>query len=201
VDWNDRSRAVLGSKLWVHPTYRAGNSLNAQDVAVIEIGANWTLSSSLGVVELASNTNCGSCESPGTNYFVSGYGLTSSTSSGGSGLSDTLLFVTQQNVDTGTCLARLQVTAGPTAGLTVGAVCAGPIGSTGGKDSCQGDSGGPLTFDRGVGISPRYLQVGIVSYGTAQVNPLCGGNGDFGVYVRKAFFVVMVPVGTGLFHF
>ncbi len=186
TNWNDRSRALRGAKLWVHSTYRAGNSLSSQDIAVIQVAGNWTFSSSLGVVELASSSNCGSCESATTNYLVSGYGYTKSDASGGSLLSDTLKFVAQQCVAREpTCLNRLRAAVGnPNVGLTDGVVCAGPIGTTFGKDSCQGDSGGPLTVDQGPSVVPRYLQVGIVSTGTAQTNPLCGGDGDYGIYVR-----------------
>ena len=57
-------------------------------------------------------------------------------------------------------------------------LCAGL--SEGGVDSCNGDSGGPLLQ----GSAGRWVQLGIVSYGT----PNCGRPGAYGVYTRIAAF-------------
>ncbi|WP_285691966.1 serine protease [Actinoplanes sp. NBRC 103695] len=53
-------------------------------------------------------------------------------------------------------------------------ICAGRSG----KDSCQGDSGGPL-FVKVPGAQPKYLQIGIVSWGWG-----CGATGRPGVYTQ-----------------
>jgi secreted trypsin-like serine protease len=104
---------------------------------------------------------------------------------GDSGVSPNLRYVNQLLVADATCdarmFARLRIRQ-----YAAGELCAGPVTGNSGQDSCGGDSGGPLVFDSGAGNNPRYLQVGIVSSGTAPVgsNPLCGGAGDYGIYVR-----------------
>lgn len=62
-------------------------------------------------------------------------------------------------------------------------LCAGGVPD---KDSCGGDSGGPLMYPgraRGVGV--RYVQRGIVSYGSKR----CGVGGYPGVYTRVAYYM------------
>ncbi len=68
-------------------------------------------------------------------------------------------------------------------------VCAGP--SEGGVDSCNGDSGGPLLVqDR----DQRWMQVGIVSYGSVK----CGTPGKYGVYTRVGAFAPWIERNLGL---
>jgi secreted trypsin-like serine protease len=186
IRWSDRTQARTASAFWVHPTYLVGaSSLASQDMAVIRIsGANFTFSASVGQITLSNGNNCPNCETAGQQYFVSGYGYTSSTASGGSGLVENLRYVEQQNVDIGTCNKRLQTNVGNNnVVLNDNTICAGPKpAGTAGMDSCQGDSGGPLFVQNAAGSNPRYVQVGIVSSGTEQSNPLCGVAGDFGTY-------------------
>ena len=196
IDFNSRGNAVTASAYWVHSTYIAGPSIPQQDIAVIRVSRNFTFGASIGSITLSNGANCVGCEtdtpSP-TQYFVSGYGYTVSTASGGSGLSNQLLYVEQQFVTSFSCLTRLQLNAGTTTiGLPQNVICAGPVpAGTANKDSCQGDSGGPLFVQFPVGTTPRYVQVGIVSVSTEQADPFCGVSGDFGIYVRcvfRAFF-------------
>jgi len=186
ISWTDRSQARTAQAFWVHPTYLAGLSLQSQDLAVIRIGgANFSFSASVAQITLSTGANCPGCETAGQQYFVSGYGYTSSTSAGSSGLVNNLRFVEQQNVDLTTCNARLKANVGNNnVVLNDNIICAGPVpAGTSGKDSCAGDSGGPLFVQFAVGTNPRYVQVGIVSSGTEQSNPLCGVAADFGTYV------------------
>ncbi|ROT70474.1 Transmembrane protease serine 9 [Penaeus vannamei] len=56
-------------------------------------------------------------------------------------------------------------------GILDGMICAGDEG----KDSCQGDSGGPMIYDE----SGRYVEIGIVSWGSGALGPQYPG-----VYTR-----------------
>ncbi|KAK0182003.1 hypothetical protein PV327_000178 [Microctonus hyperodae] len=58
-------------------------------------------------------------------------------------------------------------------------------GGESGKDSCGGDSGGPLQAPAMYNHNPRFVQYGIVSYGTRY----CGTRGYPGVYTRVSYFV------------
>ncbi len=182
---SDHSRAATVARVWLHPTFATRLSPARQDIALLELSSEWDLSASsgLGRIALASPATCGDCEAAGTAYVVSGYGFTQSTSEGGKNFSDRLLYVEQRNVPRAVCAARLRATVAGDEELTEGAVCAGPGEEGGGKDSCNGDSGGPLAFDRGKSEVPRYMQVGVVSTGTAETDPLCGNPGDYGIYV------------------
>ncbi len=185
ITFSDRSQAKTANAFWVHSTYLAGNTLASQDLAVIRISGNFTFSTSVGMIDLSTSTNCASCEAASTPYFVSGYGFTDSSAGGNSGLSNQLRYVAQLGGDFNTCQTRLQTNVGnPNVGLAQHTICAGsdPV-NTAGKDSCQGDSGGPLFVQKPAGSVPRFVQVGVLSAGTAQSNPLCGVAQDFGLYV------------------
>ena len=52
-------------------------------------------------------------------------------------------------------------------------------------DSCQGDSGGPLQAPALYNNTPRYVQYGIVSFGTLH----CGNEGYPGVYTRLSYYL------------
>ncbi len=185
TDFSDRTLAVHGHSTFVHPTYVGGQPApNRQDIAVIRVNHTFTFTSTVAPVQLAAASSCTNtgCKGTGTTYVASGYGFTVSNEEGGADLSDILLYVDLQFVEEETCAQRA-VENGRDA-VALGAICAGPTGNiTSGKDTCQGDSGGPLVHIAGA----SYLQVAVVSTGTAVTNPLCGGAGDFGEYAGVVY--------------
>jgi hypothetical protein len=71
--------------------------------------------------------------------------------------------------------------------LPINNLCAKSLSSSPLGDSCQGDSGGPMVFNRGTQGSPNWVQVGVVSSGTATSAPLCAAAlSHYGVYVSVA---------------
>lgn len=52
-------------------------------------------------------------------------------------------------------------------------------------DSCAGDSGGPLQYPEPIGDEPKYIQYGIVAFGTDS----CGVKGYPGVYTRVIYYM------------
>ncbi|CAH2045489.1 unnamed protein product, partial [Iphiclides podalirius] len=61
-------------------------------------------------------------------------------------------------------------------------MCAGGVQD---RDSCGGDSGGPLMYPGRTAVGLRYVQRGIVSYGSKR----CGVGGFPGVYTNVAFYM------------
>jgi len=182
ISYSGGNRATA-SAIYVHPSYKAQTVQNYfYDVAILLLDRNYTLSSSLGLVDIATTATCGNCLNTGVGYYVSGYGYTQSTASGDSVQSDALLFVPQVKIDDVLCSTKMITNFGAASPNTI---CAGPAVGNSGQDSCGGDSGGPLVYDTVTGV-PRYMQVGIVSVSTATGNPDCGGAGNYGVYTSVA---------------
>ncbi|CAL4120555.1 unnamed protein product [Meganyctiphanes norvegica] len=71
--------------------------------------------------------------------------------------------------------------------LTSEMICAGE--SDGGLDACNGDSGGPLIVQENSSAPPRFVQVGIVSFGPAA----CKGPG---VYTRVSKYLNWIKENT-----
>ncbi|CAG4953649.1 unnamed protein product [Parnassius apollo] len=61
-------------------------------------------------------------------------------------------------------------------------LCAGGVQD---RDSCGGDSGGPLMYPGRTPVGVRYVQRGIVSYGSKR----CGVGGFPGVYTNVAYYM------------
>ena len=187
INFNDQSQAKRAAAIYVHDTYKSGNSLRSQDIALIKLESSVVFSDKVTAAALSSDELCAAnqCQDPSKLYYGSGYGYTQSGSA--SSLSTMLRFVQLKNIDQDTCLARVRANTNGAGGLPEGNLCAGALSSTGIQDTCRGDSGGPLTVDLGAGKTPRYMLVGIVPIGTAQTEPLCGNPGDYGIYVSVKY--------------
>lgn len=61
-------------------------------------------------------------------------------------------------------------------------MCAGGVK---GKDSCSGDSGGPLLYVSQNGKKQRYMQQGIVSYGSQD----CAIGGYPTIYTKVSYYI------------
>ena len=70
------------------------------------------------------------------------------------------------------------------------AFCAGYGDGTG--DTCYGDSGGPVMREVDVGGSPRWVQIGIVSWGEG-----CAIRGRYGVYTRLTAYADWIEEHIG----
>ncbi|XP_072390786.1 serine protease grass-like [Diabrotica undecimpunctata] len=110
---------------------------------------------------------------------VTGWGFTDDVSER---KADVLQKVDLSVVDIGAC--REAYSKNSKARLTYKQLCAG--GGNKNKDACAGDSGGPLQVAKLIVDEPRYIQYGIVSFGTQ----LCGSHEDIpGVYTRVAHYM------------
>lgn len=125
---------------WVPASYQSLSPATArQDIAIIRLSSPLSLSSSIGLVSLASTTLCSTCQNGGTPLIVSGYGNTQTGNP-----SDSLLYVAQVAVAQATCDAKRNANG---LDIVLGDFCAGPVG-TAVTDSCQGDSGGMIEEGR-----------------------------------------------------
>lgn len=179
-----------GQDAWIHPTYQLMNVAggNAIDLAVIKL--NYPIGYSLAVQPIAMPAS--DPLPPASDFIVSGYGTTVSNEMGSSVISDALLWADVPYVDYATCNAAAE-------SFTVEqtAVCAGGAPAPT-KDSCQGDSGGPLVENLGTELAPNFVLVGVVSSGTATDNPLCGVEGEYGIYTSvwpNRMFITDVMTG------
>ncbi|MDB9801217.1 serine protease [Flavobacteriaceae bacterium] len=161
-----------GENVWVHPSYKQNVAVeNRVDLALVRLATPLIFNSFVGSIKLPRTVTT---SPPPSDYIVSGYGTTKSTTSGQSIISTSLLHVSVPYVDLATCNAAAPFV------VASKSICAGGIE---GEDSCQGDSGGPLIINFGTEITPDFVLAGIVSSGTATRNPLCAVASEFGIYV------------------
>lgn len=182
TDKNACSQTAVGEAAWIHASYTIGVPFVQQiDLAVIQLQTPIDSVNNVGPITLATAANCPSCLSTGTPLVVSGFGNQDATNQGSSNPSSVLRYARQQVVDSTTCQSTSPFTIPDTN------FCAGPFGSETGTDSCQGDSGGPIAHQLSGG---SWVLAGVVSTGTATKTangpPLCGGAGEYGVYVGVA---------------
>nr|AAB69653.1 trypsinogen 1 [Boltenia villosa] len=130
------------------------------DVMLLRLDESATLTSSVALVSLPTQSTSTSFPEEDTACTVSGWGTTSS----GGTISDYLMKVEVNVVDQDECGNRY-------GSLTGGMMCL----AASGKDSCQGDSGGPAVCNG--------VQYGIVSWGAGCASVLSPG-----VYTRVAVF-------------
>ena len=178
TDLNNCVHRLLGSdQMWIHPSFRRSVYFDDQiDIAVIRLVGKIPLSNRIAPITLATLASCPSCEAPGTQYVVSGFGATIASSESVQQPSDLLLYVRQQAVSDTEC-ERLYRRSLPVADF-----CAGPIDGESNTDSCFGDSGGGISHRQANG---EWLLVGLVTSGTGGrdgMSALCGGGG-YGTYV------------------
>lgn len=168
------SENLHGIAIWVHPTYKKsniGNSAILVDLAIIKLNRPIVFTSMVSSIALPRLVDV---TPHASDYIVSGYGTTSSTSGGSSGVVTQLLYVHVPHVEYNTCNAAAPYT------VPHVSVCAGGVP---GKDSCQGDSGGPLVANIGTTQNPSFVLAGIVSSGTRINDPLCAVTSEYGIYV------------------
>jgi secreted trypsin-like serine protease len=152
-----------------HPAYDNRGSL-PNDVAVLTLSAPV---SSIDPIALPAADDR-SREEPGQDAVVVGWGLKSVRGRSAKRLREVTLDV----LSIEDCRRRFGRYAGD---ILDGHLCAfAPRG-----DSCQGDSGGPLFVDGGTGAVPRYVQLGVVSWGIG-----CADGKHPGIYTRLSDPVV-----------
>uniref|UniRef100_A0A668UX37 Peptidase S1 domain-containing protein n=1 Tax=Oreochromis aureus TaxID=47969 RepID=A0A668UX37_OREAU len=156
---NAVSRTV--TQIIKHPNYNSETFDN--DICLLQLSSSVTFNSYISPVCLASSN---STFYSGVNSWVTGWGNI------GEGASlpspQNLMEVEVPVVGNRQCKCDYGVGT-----ITDNMICAGL--SAGGKDSCQGDSGGPMVSKQ----SGRWIQAGIVSFGTGCARPNLPG-----VYAR-----------------
>ena len=131
-------------RIFIHPGYSTQASFSS-DVALIRLGGRHMYPR----VELLTPERS-DLAAPGTLATVVGWGLTSE----GGASSDVLKKLASEIISNDECKTHLGDN------IVAGTICAGKLGSS--ESICNGDSGGPLM----VPFRNRWLQVGIVSFGT-----------------------------------
>ena len=170
-------------RIWVEPSYSRFTPVdkNRIDLGIIEVSVPFALSSSITTIPLCSNSD--NCNAPGSTSIVSGYGLTNPSDQ--NSIVTNLRYAPLLAPSQSTCEARWNSNFQCTSCFPINNICAGSNPTGSGTDSCFGDSGGPLAQDFG---SSNWKLSGVVSTGTTPSgsSPLCGGNGEYGVYVSVA---------------
>ena len=132
-------------RIRIHPDFSA-DAFISSDMALLELDGDFMYPR----IELLTPDRVG-MSAPGTIATVTGWGL---TSIGGEG-SEVLKKLRAEIISNDECETHLNQNILPTT------ICAGKRGSA--ESTCDGDSGGPLM----VPFRKRWLQVGIVSFGTS----------------------------------
>ncbi|KAH8370964.1 hypothetical protein KR093_005697, partial [Drosophila rubida] len=102
-------------------------------------------------------------------FHVTGWGKTETTN-----FSDVPMEVIVMTTNRSTCQQSYKRS------IDVTQLCAGDVG----KDSCNGDSGGPLAYIAHFNDRQRFVQYGVVSFGSH----ICG-DGHPGVYTNVASYI------------
>lgn len=129
----------------VHQNYNEQDISN--DIAIIRLSSAVSLTSAIGVVDLATDD---SNKYVGSTGRISGWGLTSGS---GTTLASALRYVDVQIISNSECNSIFGI-------IRDTNICTSGAQGTG---SCSGDSGGPLTVNG--------LQVGVVSFGVQGCEP------------------------------
>ncbi|XP_068619449.1 CLIP domain-containing serine protease HP8-like [Battus philenor] len=166
------SRNVTIDSVIAHPGYSPQNLVD--DIALVKLSepADFTLDS-MKAVCLPITPELQNESLDGLNGVVAGWGATED------GLqSSVLLSVDLPIVSREECQAAYN--GAPR--IHERQLCAGGVQD---KDSCGGDSGGPLMYPGKTSAGVRYVQRGIVSYGSKR----CGVGGFPGVYTNVAYYM------------
>ena len=173
-------------RIWVEPSYSRFTPVdkNRIDLGIIEVSTPFVLSSSVSPISLCSTSD--NCNAQGATPIVSGYGLTDPSNQ--NSIVTNLRYAPLLAPSQSACESKWNTNFQCSSCFPVRNVCAGSNPTGSGTDSCFGDSGGPLAQDFGTISNPSWKLSGVVSTGTTPSgsSPLCGGNGEYGVYVSVA---------------
>ncbi|XP_045470318.1 phenoloxidase-activating factor 3-like [Harmonia axyridis] len=166
----DQHTDVYVERVAVHPEYSRQTLKN--DIALIRLRHSVRESDYIRAICLPFDKHWSYSELTGQNFTVSGWGKSDSGNLFGS---DVLQFAKVKTWDQHKCNNSIPTQVKP---LSEMQLCANGPNT---EDACKGDSGGPLmniTLDKSLEV--RYIQVGIVSFGTAT----CGDKNLPTIYTR-----------------